>query len=202
MRRLVLSIVLFAACGLALAQVQIRIRSDFEAGSRAYQAGDIKMAVTFFRQGAEKGDPQSEFALGTHYAFGEGVPESFPEAIRLLQSSAGKGYPPALTFLGVMHQRGMGFPVDDRKAVEHFRKASMLCDSQARNLLANALYEGKGTSPNRPESHAWMRLAAEAGEVEAKKYIGIIWEQLVTPERDKAAEYYAEYKKITCPGAK
>ena len=73
MRRLVLSIVLFAACGLALAQVQIRMRSDFEAGSRAYQAGDLKMAITFFRQGVEKGDPQSEFALGTHRVALEGL---------------------------------------------------------------------------------------------------------------------------------
>ena len=206
MLRRLLGVVLAAsllASSFAAAQVQIRIRSDFEAGTRAYQAGDLKMAIIFFRQGVEKGERESEYALGTHHAFGDGVEEDFPKALSLLESSASKGYAPAMTFLGVMHQRGRGVPIDHGKAAQLFRRASLLCDPDGQNLLAGAYLGGLGVPEDRAEAHAWLRLAAEGGVEQARKSVEPIGGLLTAEEREKSAALYAENKrKVECPAGR
>ena len=187
------------AHGIAHAQVESEMRPDYKAGVRAYKAGDLKKAVIFFQQGANDGDPRAEFALGTHYAFAEGVPEDLGKARVLIESSAGKQYPPALTMLAVMYQKGKGAPVDYAKAVEYLRKAALLCESQAQSLLANALYEGQGTARNRPEALAWLLFASDRGEAEARQEIPTVAVELGPVEQDEARDLYKKYKsQVTC----
>lgn len=197
-----LALLLASVLWSSLAQAQIRIRSDFEAGTRAFERGDLKMAITFFRQGVEKGDAASEFALGTHYAYGEGVELDFGKAHKLLESSAAKGYPQAFTMLGIVHQRGKGVPEDPEKGLQYLRKAALLCDGQAQNHLAGALYEGRGTPRNKPEALAWLLLASERGEAAAKKGIEVVGPELGDKEQDEARDLYRKLKsQVICKPA-
>jgi TPR repeat protein len=195
MNRIALLLALGLLCaGVGQAQVEIRIRSDYEAGTRAYRNGDLKMAIVFFRQGTEKGDPRSEFALATHYAFGEGVEEDFTRARTLLESSAGKGYPPANTMLGIMYQRAKGVPADAAKAAEYFRKAALGCEPQAQTLLARALFAGDGVAQNRPESLAWLMLASDQGDKEAWQGVEAVGARLSAGEQAEAKNLYQSRK--------
>jgi len=58
--------------------------------------------------------------------------------------------------------------MDERRAVETWRRAAELDNAEAQNNLAIALYNGRGTARNAPEAVQWWRSAAENGWADAQ----------------------------------
>ncbi|KAJ1490637.1 hypothetical protein T484DRAFT_3309765 [Baffinella frigidus] len=58
--------------------------------------------------------------------------------------------------------------MDERRAVETWRRAAELDNPEAQNNLAIALYNGRGTPRNMPEAVQWWRSAAEMGYADAQ----------------------------------
>ncbi len=107
-----LALVLALSSGAALSQAQISLKSDYEAGVRIHETGNIRMAVTCFEQGVAKDDAKSMFALGTYYRFDEGVSKDFAKARELFQQASTRGSPEANAMLGIIYREGQGVPID------------------------------------------------------------------------------------------
>jgi TPR repeat protein len=66
-------------------------------------------AVKKWRNVAEAGNPNAQSLLGEMYAFGQGVPLNYPEAIRLLRMAAAQGVAKAQFKLGSMYEKRSRF---------------------------------------------------------------------------------------------
>ena len=65
---------------------------------------------------AEQGDPAAQFAIGAHYATGEGVPQNYTEAVRWFSLAAEQGHIVSQATLGAYYWAGQGVPQDLAKA--------------------------------------------------------------------------------------
>ena len=74
-------------------------------------------AIRERRRQAEEGDARAQYALGTDYENGEGVPKSFEEAERWYRRSAEQGFAGAQRALGFVYASGRGLVRDDVAAV-------------------------------------------------------------------------------------
>lgn len=154
--------------------VEVNLLSDFESGTRFHNAGNIERAIVMFRQGAEKGDPRSQFALATYYYFAEGVEQDYAEALRWLQPAAAKGSSEADFLLAKMYEKGRGVPADDARAVKHLLSAARACVPQAQAEMADRHFAGRGVARDDLTGLAWLVLAGEGegGDQEARKAAG------------------------------
>ena len=66
-------------------------RADFEAGQRAWEAGDAGGAVAHWQVAAEGGDARAMLALGRLYKAGIGVLQDYIEAHKWLNLAAARG---------------------------------------------------------------------------------------------------------------
>jgi TPR repeat protein len=186
--------------GGAFAQTQIRIKSDYEAGTQQHENGNIKMAIIFFEQGAVKNDPKSQFALGTYYHFGEGVPIDYTKARTLFEQSAAQDTPEANAILGIIYRHGQGVPIDKTRAIDYLKKAAYACSDQAQDELAHMLYTGEGVPPQKVEALAWLYVAAESKNINAADGVTMLEKELAPDERKAAQARKSEIEKIKkCP---
>ena len=84
---------LFLALGLALAHP---VRAEFEAGQRAWDAGQTEEALTEWRAAAGAGDRRAMLALGRLHLQGLGVVQDYVEAHKWLNLAASRGEAAAL----------------------------------------------------------------------------------------------------------
>ena len=140
--------------------IELNVLSDYEAGSRRAMAGDHKMAMVFFEQGAKKGDARCMFGLGTQHYLGEGTKQDFKEARKWLEMSLEKGYAPSAFVLAMMYQRGEGVDANLTKSSELLQFAANRCVMHAQSELANRLYEGNGLPQNKLDAIAWLSISS------------------------------------------
>ena len=72
------------------------VRADFEAGQRAWDAGDMEEALTEWRTAASAGDRRAMLALGRLYVQGLGVVQDYVQAHVWLNLAASRGEAAAL----------------------------------------------------------------------------------------------------------
>jgi hypothetical protein len=65
---------------------------------------------------AESGDPGAQYELGTRYHYGDGVPQSDPEAVKWFIRAAEQGHVVSQAMLGYFYWVGQGIPRDLNKA--------------------------------------------------------------------------------------
>jgi TPR repeat protein len=65
---------------------------------------------------AEQGDATAQFALGAHFATGDGVGQDYPQAVHWFSLAAGQGHVVAQATLGAYYWAGRGVPQDLQKA--------------------------------------------------------------------------------------
>ncbi len=160
----VLLFTLTAASATAGNDIQIRVKSDYESGVQMAERGDLNMALTFFGQGAEKGDAKSLFALGTYYHSGQGVEKDLPKALALFERASAAGLPAARAMLGIIYREGQGVTKDAARAISYFKQASEGCSDIAQEKLAQMLYAGEGIAQDRIEALAYLYVAANSQE--------------------------------------
>ncbi len=159
------------ALWLACAAPALASSPMFEAGQEAYVAGDIETALTLWRPLAEHGDAEAQFAIGTLYYGGIGVPVDRVESSYWFLRAAQQGYVPAQYNLGNAYKRGEGVRQNDRRAVMWWRKAAEQGFGAAQFNLANAYFEGAGVEKNREEALRLLRLSAENGHYPAVRML-------------------------------
>jgi len=88
-----LQTLIFAICLLfALpACMETEANRNFQKGVAAYDAGNYKIAVKWWRKAAEQGHAEAQFALGVRYALGEDVPKHEQKAYMWYLLAAANG---------------------------------------------------------------------------------------------------------------
>ena len=89
------------------------------------------------REGAAKGDPEAQFALGVMHLQGEGRPIDYVEARWLFGLAAAQGHGGAQHNLGIMNLNGLSGPIDYAEAHRLFTLAAAQGEAEARSALDN-----------------------------------------------------------------
>ncbi len=158
------------------------------------QTDDFKQRVR-----AVGGDAAAQFNLGLRYARGQGVPQDYKEAARLIREAAEKELPRAQFILGVMYARGQGLTRDYSEAAAWWRKAANAGNVDAQYELGIAYAQSRGVPRDDAESVKWFRRATEGyrkaadkGDAGAQTTLGNIYAkgQGVTQDYAEAAGWW------------
>jgi TPR repeat protein len=95
--------------------------------------------------------------------------------------------------LGVMHDGGIGVPIDYALAMKWYRLAAAQGDSDALNSLGVLHAWGRGVPADVAEGKRLFRLAAEMGNDDAKKNLALIAE--AEREQQSTTTYGIELRK-------
>jgi putative methionine-R-sulfoxide reductase with GAF domain len=99
--------------------------------------GSSATGVDGLRRLAEQGDPAAEFALGTHFATGQDVPQDYAEAGRWFTQAAEQGNVIAQVALAAYYSAGRGVPQDSAKAYFWSLIAQAGGDETGKSRIAN-----------------------------------------------------------------
>jgi TPR repeat protein len=132
-----------------------------EAGT-ALDRGEFAVALRLIRPLADQGDPLAQYALGGMYAYGFGVPQSYPEAVKWLQAAAAKGISQAQYELGFMYENGHGVAQDFAQAAYWYQQAAEQGDDSSEVNLGYLYENGKGVDRDFVQAYKWYHLAATA----------------------------------------
>ncbi|KAK9710682.1 hypothetical protein K7432_008272 [Basidiobolus ranarum] len=115
-----------------------RLGTCYEFGELGYPVNPLK-SIEFFREGAEKGDPDCQMGLSGWYASGaEGILEQNDDlAHSWCFQAACKGLPKAEFAMGYYYEIGVGVPVDLHNANNWYIKAAAHGSQDAQRRLAN-----------------------------------------------------------------
>jgi hypothetical protein len=101
----------------------LNVGAAFDNGTFGQQI-DPEKAVYWYRQAAEKGLAKAQFALAHSYATGNGLTQSYTEALPWMHQAALQGEVDAMYLLGVMHAEGLGTAIDVEQAKSWLEKAA------------------------------------------------------------------------------
>jgi TPR repeat protein len=179
--RIILLLVLIMPT-ISLAEVSLRIKSNYETGVQMFERGNMKMALIFFQQGADKGEANCQSALGTHYFYGDGVEKNIEKALELFEKSAAQGDGLGNAMLGVIYSQGDGVKPNQEKAFGHSLAAANMCIAQSQDFVALHLYRGEGTKKDNLESLMWLYMASSLGNESSSGGISQIESEIDTQE--------------------
>ncbi len=122
---------------------------------------------------AEAGDAESQLNLGYCYFAGEGVSQSYEEAVKWLRKAAEQGNAESQLYLGGCYYAGKGVSQSYEEAVKWYRKAAEQGNVTAQVALGFRYFAGEGVSQSYEEAVKWFRKAAEQGNAESQLYLGV-----------------------------
>ncbi len=146
----------------------------------AYRSGrgvgrDDAVAVSWFRQAADKGHGDAQFMLGLAALRGIGTANDPAAARTWFEKAAAQGLAGAEYHLGVMNAAGLGGARDDAAALAWLTKAAAQNHPEAQFALAEAHTNGRGTSVDHAWAARWYGKAAEQGVVRAQYMVGVAY---------------------------
>ena len=124
------------------------------------------------RTAAEQGDAAAQYALGTHYQTGKGVPLDTLEAATWFRRSADQDHVPALLALATLHEEAVIGKRGVEEQVELYRRAAKLGSSHAEYRLGQIYERGLGPDADDSKAAEWYRLAAKQGNPDAQVALG------------------------------
>jgi len=136
---------------------------------------DNAEALRWYRQAADKGDANAQYALGFMYGNGEGVPQDYGEAVSWFRKAADQGNVEAQYSLGSVYRDGDGVSRDYAEAVRWYRKAADQGDKTARHALFSMYCTGRGTPLVRSTSIAVILLALPVLVVPQRRWRRTKW---------------------------
>ena len=101
----------------------LNVGAAYDNGTFGQQV-DPEKAVFWYRQAAQKGLAKGQFALAHSYATGNGLKQSYIEALPWMHQAALQGEVDAMHLLGVMHAEGLGTSIDVEQAKSWLEKAA------------------------------------------------------------------------------
>lgn len=107
-------------------------------------AEENEEAIKWYRIAAEQGNAEAELRLARMYASGDGLAKDYPEAQRLLTSSANKGYAPAIHVIAKAYEDGgIGLRADYETARAWLEKGIQQKDIVSIERMAKAYANGE-----------------------------------------------------------
>jgi S1-C subfamily serine protease len=125
------------------------------------------------RAKAEKGDAESQCALGGAFVYGNlGVAQDFVEAVKWYRKAAEQNLAQAQYALGLCYAGGLGVAKDEVEAVKWYRKAAEQNHAWAQTMLGSCYAGGLGVAKDEVEAVKWYRKAAEQNFAGAQEALG------------------------------
>jgi TPR repeat protein len=162
------------------------------AANQALKNGDYVRAAEEFRKLAEQGNPRAQSHLGYMYYAGEGVPQSFEEAVKWYGKAAVQGDRDAQYNYAVAYAFGEGIKQDYREAAVWYRRAAEQGHVIAQYSLGISYTYGEGVPQDEKLAAEWFMKSAEAGYVNAQVMVGSLYHTGDGLPKDygKAVEWY------------
>ncbi len=184
------------------------VESKTAAGNTGTQAGgkggkkvasDAGKNLARLKKRASGGSSQAQYLLGTYYFQQAASTGDYKEAAYWIKRSVAHGCTPALLYLGLLTQHGLGgVPKDIEKGTRMITTAAKAGDPEAQWWWGGSLITGAGTHKDPKVGFAWIKRAANAGYPAAELALANLY--LVgkgTPKNPTAARTLLEsiYKK-------
>lgn len=181
---LILALLIFLSPSVALA--------DMNAANQALKNGDYVRAAEEFRKVAEQGNPKAQSHLGYMYYAGEGVPQSFEEAVKWYGKAAVQGDRDAQYNYAVAFAFGEGTKQDYKEAAIWYRRAAEQGHPIAQYSLGISYTYGEGVPQDEKLAAEWFIKSAEAGYENAQVMVGSLYHTGDGLPKDyaKAVEWY------------
>jgi uncharacterized protein len=122
---------------------------------------------------AEHGDAEAQKLLGSVFAKGQGVKQSYSAAAHWYRLAAEQGHAGAQAALAELYEAGQGVPFDAAEAAKWYRRAAEQGHVGAQYCLAVLCVMGKGVPRNVAEALKWYQRAAEQGDALAQYNLGM-----------------------------
>ena len=142
----------------------------------------MQTAVKYFTPAAEQGDAEAQYRLADCYAKAKGVERDYEKAFGWMKKAAEQGYPLAQMCIGFYYEAGIGVqedPVEGEKWVNQsfdaVHKLAEQGNAEAQLYLATCYGSGDGVEQDGEKALEWNRKAAENGNEQAQKNIGMIY---------------------------
>ena len=146
---------------------------------------------------AKRGVAVAQFNLGSIYAKGLGVTQSYAFAAKWFRLAADQGQANAQLALGELYEVGQGVTRDESEAAHWYRRASEKGLAEAQYSLAALYVLGKGVPANDVEAMKWYRLAADQGDALSQYNLGMRYSE----GKDVTAEPVQAYQWLSLAAA-
>jgi hypothetical protein len=133
---------------------------------------------------AAEGNLEAQFELAQRLRRGDLGLANPVEAIGWYSTSAEKGYPPSMTFLGYCYANGIGINPDLKLAAKWYRQASDLGYPFAMGMLGQCYETGEGVRLDLAEAVRWYQRGADLGEASCQAQLGECYELGEGVQRD------------------
>ncbi len=149
-----------------------------------------------------QGDTRAQANLGHCYHEGQGVEQSYDEAVKWYRKAAEQGEALAQDLLGDCYYEGHGVEQSYDEAVKWYRKAAEQGDATAQADLGVCYYKGHGVEQSYDEAVKWLRKAAEQGNDSAQNNLKDLETHISTvpeysfDEFDEVLSNFEDYKTI------
>lgn len=172
---------------------------SLEDGRAAYEHRDFAIAERLFRPLAEHGNAIAQYNLGVMYYKGEGVPQSYPNAVFWYRHAAWQGDASAQLGLGVLCYNGQGTLQSYTEALTWFRQAADQGSVQAQINLGAMYANGQGAPQDYIQAHMWLSLAAAKSETRAAELRDIVAAKMTAAQIAEAQKLAREWKPTKQP---
>ncbi len=170
---------------LALIVLPTPARADFEAGWRAYQAGELAEAVKLWETAAGQGDARSQYNLGVLHDRGLGVERDLQVARDWWRQAALQDHRSAQHNLALtLIERGGA--ADLAEAVEWLKAAALAGFTRSQYSLGKLYEVGFGVTEDQVRAFQLIAQAAESGLVSAQYSVGKMYRDGRGTEADPA----------------
>lgn len=124
------------------------------------------------RERAESGDVTAQYNLATLFANGDGVPQSWDEAVKWFTRAAERGLAEAQYMLGKCYSTAKGVTPNYYEAARWFQKAAEQGIAAAQCDFGACYFSGLGVVQNYFEAVKWYQKAADQGYALAQSCLG------------------------------
>jgi len=180
------------------AEAQFRLAVCYHFGDSGLPK-DLKKAFDWFKKSSEQGFVKSTHNLGLCYLNGYGTAPDMAMMKKCFLAGAEANYPPSLSVLGELYQKGIGVEQNmttayryyvkaaasqDKRALSQvpvIKKIAMVWDpaykgdAKAQHLLARYYYSGIGIEKDLKKTEEWLLKSANQGYADAQYDLAILY---------------------------
>jgi len=168
MKKIVVLLVCIIITSFAVNAQQVA-QAEIDKAMSFYQQQDMKQAIYWFEQAAQKGNKTAQTMVALTYL--EGVPgvEVNPQKTAYwCEKSANNGDPIGQLLYGCCYARGEGKPHDMQQAISWWKKSAAQNNVDAQWNLCICYASGDGVAADAYQAAKWARKAAENGHAQAQ----------------------------------
>ena len=155
--------------------VSPHLSADIYSANQALARGDARTAAEEFKRLAKLGDARAQAHLAYMYYIGEGVTQSYTEAVYWYEKAAVQGNRDAQYNLAVAYAFGEGVEQDLIKASTWYRRAADQGHIVAQYSLGISYIYGEGVNQDLVQAFEWIKKSA----VDRLQAVGILYNTVI-----------------------